>query len=638
MVKHSRKRRSKLKILALLLGIIALIAVLSRKRQPVSPALGTKAAPLTGLFNKATMMLNQLVQWHQLPFPLSLLNLIAMRNVLRERNLYDTTPATPKPWPTSDIEDKHYLIARQVDGTFNDLNYPDMGSAGARFGRNVPLNFAYPDEAALLSPNPRTVSRELLTRHQFQPATSLNLLAAAWVQFMVHDWFSHGKNEKDDPLEIPLESDDPWPENPMRVQRTRRDPTRTPDEQLPPTYVNVETHWWDGSQIYGSTREVLAAVRSGQDGKLAIGDDGLLPVDPRTGIEVTGVSGNWWIGLALLHTLFTLEHNAICDRLGAEFPHWSDDDLFDRARLINAALMAKIHTIEWTPGILNQPTLQVAMDGNWWGLAGEQLAQRFGRISSSEVISGIPGSPTDHHGALYALTEEFVAVYRMHPLIPDGFTFRSLIDNELIETRSFPEVAGRHARERLNEISMADLIYSFGMMHPGAITLHNYPRALQQFTKQNSDRIVDVASIDILRDRERGVPRYNEFRKLLHMPPVNSFEELTENPEWAEEIRQVYHNDIDQVDLMIGLFAETPPPGFGFSDTAFRIFILMASRRLKSDRFFTTYYTPAVYTQTGMDWITDNRMSTVLSRHFPQLRPALTGVDNPFAPWRTENS
>jgi len=28
-------------------------------------------------------------------------------------------------------------------------------------------------------------------------------------------------------------------------------------------------------------------------------------------------------------------------------------------------------------------------------------------------------------------------------------------------------------------------------------------------------------------------------------------------------------------------------PGFGFSDTAFRIFILMASRRLKSDRFFT---------------------------------------------------
>ena len=33
-----------------------------------------------------------------------------------------------------------------------------------------------------------------------------------------------------------------------------------------------------------------------------------------------------------------------------------------------------------------------------------------------------------------------------------------------------------------------------------------------------------------------------------------------------------------------------------FSETAFRVFILMASRRLKSDRFFTVDYTPRVYT------------------------------------------
>ena len=49
--------------------------------------------------------------------------------------------------------------------------------------------------------------------------------------------------------------------------------------------------------------------------------------------------------------------------------------------------------------------------------------------------------------------------------------------------------------------------------------------------------------------------------------------------------------------------AEPPPVGFGFSDTAFRIFLLMAPRRLQSDRFFTTDYTPEVYTQFGLDWI-----------------------------------
>jgi hypothetical protein len=95
----------------------------------------------------------------------------------------------------------------------------------------------------------------------------------------------------------------------------------------------------------------------------------------------------------------------------------------------------------------------------------------------------------------------------------------------------------------------------------------------------------------------------------------------------------VYDNDIDSVDLMVGLYAEPLPAGFGFSDTAFRIFILMASRRLKSDRFFTTDFTPRVYTQTGMDWIANNTFSSVLLRHAPGLGRALRGVNNAFAPW-----
>ena len=91
--------------------------------------------------------------------------------------------------------------------------------------------------------------------------------------------------------------------------------------------------------------------------------------------------------------------------------------------------------------------------------------------------------------------------------------------------------------------------------------------------------------------------------------------------------------DVNAVDLQIGMQAEKPPKGFGFSDTAFRIFILMASRRLKSDRFFTTDFTPEVYTPEGMAWIDDNDMSSLLMRHYPQLAPVLRGVQNAFAPW-----
>jgi len=264
----------------------------------------------------------------------------------------------------------------------------------------------------------------------------------------------------------------------------------------------------------------------------------------------------------------------------------------------------------------------------------ERLSRAIGRLSDSEVISGIPGSATDHHGAPYSLTEEFVTVYRMHPLLPDEINFRSLTDGRSVVTLSFEESSFRNGRKPFQHVSPVDAFYSLGVTHPGAITLHNFPRFLQQFREPGtSDVLNDLAAIDIMRSRERGVPRYNRFRRLLHRPPVKTFDELTSNRTWAEELRRVYDGDIERVDTTVGLFAEPLPEGFGFSDTAFRIFILMASRRLKSDRFFTTDYTPRVYTPAGMEWINQNDMSSVLLRNYPALGPALRGVKNSFAPW-----
>jgi len=140
--------------------------------------------------------------------------------------------------------------------------------------------------------------------------------------------------------------------------------------------------------------------------------------------------------------------------------------------------------------------------------------------------------------------------------------------------------------------------------------------------------------VDILRDRERGVPRYNQFRRLFHKRPVTSFDELTDNPKWNEEIKRVYGGDLEKVDLLVGLMGEPLPEGFGFSDTAFRVFILMASRRLKSDRFLSQDYTPEMYTQPGIEWVEETTMLDVLRRHVPALKPALEGVENAFKPWR----
>jgi Animal haem peroxidase len=568
------------------------------------------------------------IHWWDLPLPAQLAALAAFREDLRAFNLYDTE--APENGAAVTSEPPSY---RTYDGSNTDPANPSMGKTGTRFGRNVPVEATWPEEQTMLDPSPREVSNRLLNRDSFKPATTLNLLAAAWLQFQNHDWFSHGDNSETEFIEVPLSEGDEWDEGVMEVRRTSPDSTNA-GGKLPPTYVNKVTPWWDASQLYGSTEERNRELRSGEDGKLKM-EDGRLPEETNKalrGVDLTGFSDNYWLGLSIMHTLFAREHNAICDMLKAHHPTWDDERLFLKARLINAALIAKIHTIEWTPGILAHPALEFAMNANWYGVLPKWVKRRFGHIGSGELLSGIVGSPLDHHAAPYSITSEFVCVYRMHPLIPDDYQIRSHTTDEIIGESDFTPLQGHGTREAVDRYGMTDWIYSFGLAHPGAITLHNHPNGLRNLTRVNGDH-VDIATIDVLRDRERGVPRYNDFREKLRKPRIKKFKDLTPNPEWNDQIREVYGGEIDKVDTQVGLLGEEPPPGFGFSDTAFRIFILMASRRLKSDRFYTNDYQPEVYTREGIDWVETNLFGDVVLRHHPELAPALEGSKNAFAPW-----
>ena len=593
---------------------------------------GYRTSVLWRMYDELAGRVDRAVGWDNLPRLLGLAVLVGIRNRLRRENLYDTTSEPASNVPPLPPASSGQLVSRTADGTYNDLDHPGMGMAGSRFGRNVPLDRTHPEgSSGLLSPNPRLVSRQLLTRHEFIPATTLNALAASWLQFMIRDWITHGKSPQDNPWRIELEPGDSWPDATMTIPRVRPDPTRVEDGEHAPTFANVNSHWWDASSIYGNNAAEQSGMRSHVDGHLRIDHGDLLPPpkDPRND---PSAEPGFWLGLLMMHVLFSLEHNAICHRLKADYPHWSDDELFERARLINSALIAKIHTVEWTPAVISHPTTVLALRANWWGLASERVHQLFGRLTDGEVISGIPGSPTNHFGVPYSLTEEFVAVYRMHPLIPDDYDFRRAADDVSLRTCTFRDIAGRAALEMANDVGMEDLFYSFGTMHPGAIVLNNYPRFLQEFERPDG-KLMDLAATDILRTRELGVPRYNEFRRLLHLRPLVSFASLTDDADLAGSLQDLYGGDIERLDLMIGMFAERRPKGFAFSDTAFRIFVLMASRRLNSDRFFTHDYRAETYTEAGLDWIARNTMGTVLRRHFPMLRPALRGVGNAFQPW-----
>ena len=592
--------------------------------------------------------------WYRRSVTLGIVTLSHMRDRLNRKNLRSTYPdgalvgfQPPGQRPPPGVS--HF---RTADGTWNNLDNPKEGAAGTRFLRNVETAAIRPETGdRLMTPNPRLISRKLLTRAgEMKEVPFLNLLAAAWIQFQNHDWFNHGERLLLDVHEIPLAEDDParamYRQTKIFVGKSQPDPTwEAGREETPITFINEVTHWWDGSQIYGSDQETQDRLRSFTDGKMRIGPDGNLPLN-KDGVEDTGFRRNWWVGLAVLHTLFVREHNSICDRLKMSHPQWDDNRLFNVARLINAAVMAKIHTVEWTPAILPNPALNAALNANWFGIMTNICNYGNDRKTLSEInirnpeMGGVVGNPINRHGQPFGLSEEFAEVYRLHSLLPESLRLRRIGQGDVSESVPLPATRQAGSGKTVRDFGVANILYSLGTQNPGQLVLNNYPRFMQELSIPGNP-LFDMGAVDILRARERGVPRYNEFRRQLGLVPIRAFHDLTDDATQVEMLREVYGSGPDAVenlDLMIGTLSEGHrPTGFGFGETMFQIFILNATRRLQADRFYTDSYNEETYTREGLDWIDSTSLRTVLLRNFPELaRTGLANVTNAFEPWDTD--
>ena len=52
-----------------------------------------------------------------------------------------------------------------------------------------------------------------------------------------------------------------------------------------------------------------------------------------------------------------------------EYPELDDEHLYRHARLVTSAVLAKIHTIDWTVELLKTDMLLAGMRGNWYILS-----------------------------------------------------------------------------------------------------------------------------------------------------------------------------------------------------------------------------------------------------------------------------
>jgi heme peroxidase len=734
--------------------------------------------------------------------------------------------------------------ARTLTGICNDLNNPLMGSTDQPFARNVRFESTFPelgkDELArnrhggrigLLKPDPQLISRTLFRRDQgqpdlcrngrglpedsiearcdYKPAASFNVLAAFWIQFMTHDWFSHLEEGKNAPEMMSVGCGTPEAVAAGCRPGDRMDRAAIAEDGDPATFThggtrhlsraykttrNTVTAWWDASQIYGydetSRRRVKRDPRDpARLLTMTLGDragagerQGYLPVleaaDPMNpqwaGQEAVAFPDNWSIGLSFFHNVFAREHNLFVDEFrkrvaarpdedsGLRHPSRpdavirnrdvTDGELFEVTRLVVAAMIAKIHTTEWTPQLLYNEPLFLGMNGNWSGLFRpdavravlEEITVRgfrnapdakatnqwYSVFASGSGILGLGSfkyaesprwsrfsdtrrdvwrlTPEDanggvnHFGSPFNFPEEFVTVYRLHPMVPDLIELRrwdtdaNAIRNKIGVGQTFRGRATGAMRER----GLANWALSMGRQRVGQLALRNHPMFLQDLELprlRTPTGKIDVAALDLIRDRERGVPRFNEFRRQYGLRQLTSFDDFVDRsaPDRAEQqtlaarLREIYGqhrcqaskpitaaqrnadgsaitdclgkpdgslvDNVEDLDTVVGWLAEPPtrrPHGFAISETQFQVFILNASRRLFSDRFFTSSFRPEFYTKLGIEWVTRNGpekmtergkpnghdvhvapLKRVLMRTMPELSPELANVVNTFDPW-----
>lgn len=357
-----------------------------------------------------------------------------------------------------------------------------------------------------------------------------------------------------------------------------------------------------------------------RNGDYLIVEDEYLRLD-NDGEELIGVHTNFWSGLGFLHHLFALEHNYVVDMLKKN--NCEPSRVFDTARLIISAMIAKIHTIDWTTSIIQNESGRMSQYTIWYGLKG-----RLNIKTSISLIDGLRETYEERYN--FSHTAEFVSVYRMHSLLPDKITLRDHSNGNKIADVDLDTLLFKKSAE-INKTrnGRLNLLYTMGAHKACQLCLYNYPETLR-----NLDGI-DLAEIDLIRDRERGVPRYNEMRRTAFLSPYKDFSEMTCDKNLIEKLKLAYPEGIDTMDTLIGLHLEPKIPGMIFGETTYHIFVTNTTKRIERDRFLTQCFTPEYYTEFGLRHVDESSMSSVLLRHYPEMAKHIETDKNAFIPWDT---
>ncbi len=477
-----------------------------------------------------------------------------MQRDLQRQARHNHNPS-PNPTPQTPTE------FRSIDGTGNNLTHSQIGSTGEQLLRVASNDYGdgVSSPAGENRPSAREISNELAA--QMSSLTNnrdLSSFVFAWGQFLDHDLdLTEAAGTEAFNIEVP-DGDpqfDPQGSGTQTIALTRShfDESTGTDANNPRQQINQITSWVDGSNVYGSSDEVANSLRSFQGGKLRIGVDGLLPLDDAGMFEAGDIRANENIQLTSMHTLFVREHNRQADRIAAENPHLTDEEIYQQARAVVVAQIQAITYNEFLPALLGQNAIpkyrgyDSSIDPS---IANEfsTAAFRFGHTTLKEEIGFYDNNGLEVRDSVQ---------------LRDAFFNPSLLSQTGIDS-VLKFIASNTANEFDTQVIDSVRNFLFGQPGQGGF---------------------DLVSLNIQRGRDHGLADYNSTREAYGLPKVQTFADITSNVELQQKLEGLY-GSVDDIDLWIGGLAEDHAQGSSLGET-FQTIIADQFQRLRdADRFW----------------------------------------------------
>ncbi len=495
-------------------------------------------------------------------------------------------------------------VHRTIDGTCNNLSSTETWEYGASdigLERYFPADYADGLNTIIENrANPRHISNLLLSQEYPIPnKLGLSSMVFTWGQFLDHD-ITISPEAEIEIENIPLPLDEDVFTSAIKFKRSKVHPGSGIEK--PRTQTNLITAWIDGSNVYGSELTRANWLRTFKGGKLKTSNGNLLPYNTLDGQKTSNIDANApsmagdnegttkifvagdvraseQPGLTALHTIFVREHNRICDEQASS--NLSDQAIYQFARKRVSGLIQKITYEEFLPAM---------------GIHTQDYSGYNDKLN--------PNIRTEFSTAAYRLGHTMVTD-KMNLLGPGGnlieqkSLFECFFNPSIIENNGIESILYGLSEQTQEEVDpfITNALRNFLFPIFGTANVFG----------------LDLGSLNIQRGRDHGLPDFLTMKDVTNCKPILSFSDINPDPVISDRLSQAYNNNLDDIDLWVGLLVEKKLPGSSFGASLSQI-LTKQFEDLRDGDFYYYENDPALH-WTEIEALQSTILSDVFARN-----------------------